>query len=41
MPVSGRTGEGVEAWREWLRAVGERGRERRDTRRREREEAFV
>jgi hydrogenase nickel incorporation protein HypB len=41
MPVSARTGEGVDAWREWLRTVAERGRERRLARGREREEAFV
>jgi hydrogenase nickel incorporation protein HypB len=41
MPVSARTGEGVDAWREWLRAIAERGRERRETRRRECEEALV
>src|SRR5881397_2710285 len=41
MPVSARTGEGVDQWREWLRAIAERGRERRDARRREREEALV
>jgi hydrogenase nickel incorporation protein HypB len=32
VPVSARTGEGVEAWREWLRSVAARGRERRGAR---------
>ena len=41
MPVSARTGEGVDAWREWLRRIAERGREHRQARRGEREEAFV
>jgi len=36
MPVSARTGEGVEAWRDWLRAVAERGREAREARTRPR-----
>jgi hydrogenase nickel incorporation protein HypB len=37
IPVSARTGEGIDGWRNWLRSVAERGRERRDERRRERE----
>ena len=38
MPVSARTGEGIEAWRNWLLAAAERGRHGRRSRR---EEALV